>query len=228
MLESQRERYSECSTWLWLPIINAIMALAAVIVAGTAIYLSVKASNNGLKADFVTTKFNATLAGVCGTYPIDVLIGKVGGWAIVQVPRFLCDGTANSSDYIGGLRFALPAGYDASVLFSVGGVLQYPENARYVQWCTGGPNATSCDVFNNSQAAVVGSTVYMGASTTAGDTFLPPSLPYGPARDFTLLYATANYSAAVVSSAPSAENAIPASAMTMIALGTGLTLILIS
>lgn len=231
-MDSHRRRYSEGSSWLWLPILTFLVALGALIVAVVAVFLATGASNTGLHANFVTTAVNVTLAGVCDTFPIEVVIGKMGSQVSVAVPPFLCDGAANASDAIGGLRFTMPAGYDATIALTVGaGVLTAPHTSQYVMWCTGGPNATACDVVNNSLATIVGSVVSMGRSTTAVDAFLAPTTPYGPVEGFILKYFTANYSAALVTSdalAIGGGGGLPAHAMTMIAVGAALGLTLIS
>jgi len=183
----------------WLLIALGLAVLAAVVLSIVALILAVNGSNTGLHATFTRQTVNVTLAGVCGAWNIDVIFGKVGSKATIEVPRFLCDGTTNVSDTIGGLRFTMPlAGYDGDLILNTGASLtDIPAVAQQVKWCVGGPNSTYCNVFNDSAAFVSGSVLYMGRSL-ATDTFLAPAVPYGPVQGFTLTYYTTNSTTAPV------------------------------
>ncbi len=229
MMDTRARHYQVGSDWLWLPILNLLVTIGALILGTVAIFLAIGASNTGLHTNFVSVTINASLAGVCGVFPVQVILNKIGAQVTVIVPPFLCDGTVNETDDIGGVRFTLPAGYDTDVPLATGNGATFPLTTTYVQWCTGGPNTTSCDTFNNSLAYTIGNVMYMGGSTIVAQSFLAPTAPYGPTdRGFAHVYYTSNYTSALVTSDAEMLCGFPSGAMSMIAAGTALTIVLIS
>jgi hypothetical protein len=213
-------------------VITLLVALAALACGIAGIFLPT-ASNDAshLHALFTRQQLNITLAGVCGDFPVDMIFSKVGSQAFIQVPAFLCDGTVNRSEL--GLRFTLPAGFDADILFArdSAGDLAVPLASIPAMWCDDvgpGPGkkrtasvVAECAAFNNSLAYAIGNVVYMGRSTY-NNLYIEGTAMYGPAYSFTLIYFTTNNTMAPVSAAIPA--ATPASLTlllsTTVALGT--------
>ncbi len=230
---SEQEQVDSSSSSTAWHVTTLIIALAALACGIAGIFLPT-AGNDASKmhALFTRQQLNITLAGVCGDFPVDIIFSKIGSQATVQVPGFTCDGTVNRSEL--GLRFTLPDGFDADILFArdSAGDLAVPLASELAMWCDDvvGPGkrrgvsvVADCTVFNNSLAYVIGNVVYMGRSTY-NNLYIDGTTMYGPAYGLTLEYFTTNNTAAPVSAAmPDATPPLLTLLLaTTVALGTAL------
>lgn len=224
--ETVEVQESHGGLWAAGGIIWGIIAIIALILAAIAFKRATDASNSGLHTDFQMQIINTTLSGVCNDFPVEIAYSKVGNRAMIQVPYFICDGTANDTDGT-GLRFTVPEGFDADVDFarSSDADVDTPFPHVYVTWCVGNlllkrgaeagrsvrrqPNKTgisallSCSLFNNSIAYIDGTTVHMGTDPITQFDY-PGTNSYGPQYGFTLIYYATTGSNAPVSAALSA------------------------